>query len=854
MSKIDFDTAFKVLTGNDPFPWQKALYERFISDRSDNIPSSCNLPTGLGKTSVIAVWLISLTNHPDKMPRRLVYVVNRRTVVDQTTDEVEKYRNNREKAGIPEELAISTLRGQFADNREWSADPSRPAVICGTVDMIGSRLLFSGYGCGFKSRPLHAGFLGQDVLLIHDEAHLEPAFQKLIEAIEHEQKRCKDIGTFRVMELTATSRGQVDVFSLSAADKEDAEVKRRINAEKSLVFHTVADEKKPLADKLLSLCNAHKDSKQAILVFVRTVDTLNAVVSGLRQAKHKVQQLTGTLRGLERNDMADPRDPKGCPIFARFLPKPRDDADERERWKIEPEAGTVFLVCTSAGEVGVNISADHLVCDLSPFESMAQRFGRVNRFGRCVETRIDIVVPAKFDGKDYDNRREATLALLRSLDGNGSPAALGGLDADARIEAFSPPPTILPVSDFLFDSWALTTIRDRLPGRPNIEPYLHGLSTWEPPQTKVAWREEVWELRQTGETQRELKRFQKYATELLEDYPLKNHELLRDRTDRVLNALKKLNAPPETPVWILDDEDRVEVTTLGEVIEGDKDDQKDKTILLPPQAGGLEKGLLDGASKYDPLRKDYDVADEWFGKDGQRLRKRIWDDDDVPEGMSIVDTIDTRPNTDDSEQASGRRYWHRCALDVEENKNSKRPVAWTVHVANVLEHAEAIVKRLKLSDQFTQAVKMAARFHDHGKRRAAFQKVLGNFKNAEPLLAKSGTKNRNNQLKEDYRHEFGSLVDLEREPDFQNLPDEDTKELIRHLIAVHHGYGRPHFPKPFDPEHSDTAAIACEVPRRFARLQRKYGRWGLAYLESLLRAADWAASGSPSEFLKEGVK
>jgi len=69
-----------------------------------------------------------------------------------------------------EPLAISTLRGQFADNREWSADPSRPAVICGTVDMIGSRLLFSGYGVGFKSRPLHAGFLGQDALLIHDEA------------------------------------------------------------------------------------------------------------------------------------------------------------------------------------------------------------------------------------------------------------------------------------------------------------------------------------------------------------------------------------------------------------------------------------------------------------------------------------------------------------------------------------------------------------------------------------------------------------------------------------------------------------------------------------------------------------
>ena len=105
-----------------------------------------------------------------------MYVVNRRTVVDQSTEEAKKLRDNLAKA--PEiqakvgSLAISTLRGQFADNREWSADPARPAVIVGTVDMIGSRLLFSGYGVGFKAKPLHAGFLGQDVLLVHDEAHL----------------------------------------------------------------------------------------------------------------------------------------------------------------------------------------------------------------------------------------------------------------------------------------------------------------------------------------------------------------------------------------------------------------------------------------------------------------------------------------------------------------------------------------------------------------------------------------------------------------------------------------------------------------------------------------------------------
>ncbi len=196
---MDFDSAFETLTGKVPFPWQRALYKDWFS--KGTVPPSCNLPTGLGKTSVIAVWLIALANGAE-IPRRLVYVVNRRTVVDQTTNEVESYLKKLPE-GFPK-LAISTLRGQFADNRAWSEDPSRPAVICGTVDMIGSRLLFSGYGVGMKAKPLHAGFLGQDVVIVHDEAHLEPAFQELLVAIKEEQKRCRDLNKFEVMELTAT--------------------------------------------------------------------------------------------------------------------------------------------------------------------------------------------------------------------------------------------------------------------------------------------------------------------------------------------------------------------------------------------------------------------------------------------------------------------------------------------------------------------------------------------------------------------------------------------------------------------------------------------------------------------------
>lgn len=218
---MNFIELFTKLTGYPPFPWQEALYEEWFS--LGKIPQSCILPTGLGKTSVIAVWLIALSKFPDKMPKRLVYVVNRRTVVDQTTEEVEKYQRNRVAAGV-REFEVSTLRGQFADNGRWCADPSKPAVICGTVDMIGSRLLFSGYGIGRGKRPLHAGFLGQDALLVHDEAHLEPAFQTLIDTIESEQKRER---AGKPAAVATTPRDGIDRHSAAEAKCSNSPRKRR---------------------------------------------------------------------------------------------------------------------------------------------------------------------------------------------------------------------------------------------------------------------------------------------------------------------------------------------------------------------------------------------------------------------------------------------------------------------------------------------------------------------------------------------------------------------------------------------------------------------------------------------------
>jgi CRISPR-associated endonuclease/helicase Cas3 len=317
-----------------------------------------------------------------------------------------------------------------------------------------------------------------------------------------------------------------------------------------------------------------------------------------------------------------------------------------------------------------------------------------------------------------------------------------------------------------------------------------------------------------------------------------------DRSERVFSQLETLAARhPESPAWIMDERGGIQPTTIRRLADKQrKSTIENKTVLLPPSVGGLTKdGMFDGESQ-----EASDVADAAIDEWGRPRRQRVWDGAAIPRGLRTVRIIDVKP---DSEEAGGngetpRRLWLWCDRPREGGRAAIRPIAWDEHVLHVTEYAKQIVAALALPEEIAGAVIVAARLHDHGKRRERFQLMLGNREYPHVLLAKSNGRSAA-QFDEPFRHEFASVLDAGSDPGFAKLSAE-MQDLVLHLIAAHHGRARPHFSseEAFDPEHSfgDAQKLRLETPCRFARLQRKYGHWGLAYFESLLRAADWAAS------------
>jgi CRISPR-associated endonuclease/helicase Cas3 len=871
----DFRTLNRVAArdGPNPLKWQTRLFDQLCSN---DVPNVCDLPTGMGKTSIIHLWTLALRHQlcekKPQLPTRLVYVVDRRTVVDQATEVAERIHHNLPKLGPPtQHISVSTLRGQFADNREWAADLARPAIIIGTVDLIGSRLLFSGYRSSYKQRPLDAGLLGQDTLLVLDEAHLSEPFEKLICALsDHGDFQRNQGRPMRVMRMSATAKDDDPTrFKLEPTDLQgDLDTNpiiQRYEAPKRLFLEPPIEKNKVKGSMIKAAVDVAKGNAR-VVVFVRKPEDASEIATaiGKRSGLSKnVEVLTGTMRGLERDELLKK------PVLKRFL-----DGEE----KLDDRSGKepAILVSTSAGEVGFDLNADHMVCDAAPLDSMIQRLGRVNRrgygsaeirvFAAKAEDKPSKSKKAKSEGKPtWESAAAAAmkcLELARVEDGtvDASPRAMvvlkGRLNNEQLREASTPRPDTVELTDILLDAWSLTTITERMPGRPPVAPWLRGL-TDEEPQTTISWRIE---LDLDGFGQLDVADIEEW----FDSHRILPHETLsvptRTAQDWMLKRWARLTDERRATVAnkpCIVDCAGLQVLTIDSLVNdlGKRADSiRSSDIVLPASFGGIERGegLLNerapeqGDSQGDPLTAP-DVADLVDGRKRYCLLCTV--EDGVEKCEPLAGDEPQHPNN-----------FARFTLDLAGDGETLRQLISLVakrerpeygtneqtlkhHVGLVEKYAGEIAQRLPLSEDVSQALHLAAKWHDNGKDRERWQKAAGRKPGKEPLGKSGGSIGR---IAGGYRHEFGSLREFDA---YQGNIAPDVFDLAMHLIAAHHGRGRPHFPKGgFDPDaRAKSGQIALDTVRRFARLQRRYGYWQLAWLENLLRCADAMASAEKDE-------
>jgi len=550
----------------------------------------------------------------------------------------------------------------------------------------------------------------------------------------------------------------------------------------------------------------------------------------------------------------------------------------------------VFLVSTSAGEVGFDLNADHLVGDAAPLDSWIQRLGRVNRRGKGDAIVILIKDKAPAEKTDFDKACIAASILL--TDGmNLSPQRLAtfkrSLTSKQVDEASAPKPTTVDLTDILLDAWSMTSVVGRMPGRPDVGPWLRGTDK-EQAQTTIAWRAEL-ELFHNDPTPENALRA------IFIKHPIRPHESLTVNTGYLLDFFKwipKLRDRPSdlmsTRVAVRLPHGQIVCRTLQQLADTPRVLYAESTLILPATFGGLDNsGMLDAESipktrKHDdPAMRSLDVADHdgYEHTDEARSRLRIliersndgpWTPKPLP-GLSIPSEIDLDANYESSpalfndlKDADLRRRlvqpirWDEDGNSVESlvilapapKRKDKEDQLLTEHVDAVETAARGIADALRLAeiDPIRIALLFAAKWHDEGKKARVWQ-VFANNKTLDgsPLgkMAQSGDP----KSLRGYRHEFGSLLRIQH-PERSGTTgceppiDAGARELTFHLIATHHGAGRPHFSDAvYDPfTDAQRDAVHSDCIRRFARLQRKYGWWHLAWLENLLRCADQRAS------------
>ncbi|MCY3849253.1 MAG: type I-U CRISPR-associated helicase/endonuclease Cas3 [Acidimicrobiaceae bacterium] len=532
LSPDDFDSFFQAVHGHAPYPWQSRLTRQVLND--GKWPDVIDLPTGTGKTSVLDTAIFALAARPRVFPRRVVFVIDRRIVVDQVYERAEQIRDAiggategilldikerlKDLTNAREALGIAALRGGIPLDGEWFRRPDQPWVMVSTVDQFGSRLLFRGYGVSERMRSVHAGLAGNDCLVILDEVHLSHAFASTLREVSSNGDipgLCSVGGglphRFQVVEMSATpTRESGARFSLRSQDLEASEKLKQIaEAPKRATLVEVPgtrDAHETAPKTVLNLVKKELwDDEMSVGVIVNRVRTAREVHAALQKKGIAAHLVTGRMRPIDKTEVLEK--------ISECVDPDRDS----------PQSEPTVIVATQAIEVGADFSFDALITEAAPIDSLQQRLGRLDRRGALAARRLGIgssrwVQPAlvDFEGEAEveaheaaarcwilgvasalnpkkpdpvygDRARKAWEAMQQIaqddvIDVGPGTSLSGRLGREAQA-AKSEAPLLLPIH---IDAWSQTNPRPVID--PSIAEFLHGKECENEPDVSLLWR------------------------------------------------------------------------------------------------------------------------------------------------------------------------------------------------------------------------------------------------------------------------------------------------------------------------------------------------------------------------------
>jgi CRISPR-associated endonuclease/helicase Cas3 len=367
---VHFNEFFRRATGgHEPYPYQQELA------KATSLPELLDVPTGLGKTAAAVLGWLWRRRFADEAirhftPRRLVYCLPMRSLVEQTWNNCRMWRTN---LGLSSEaLAIHALMGG-EDGGDWDGHPERNAILIGTQDMLLSRALNRGYGMSRYRWPVHFALVNNDCLWVLDETQLMGVGVTTSAQLQAFREACGVYGTAHTLWMSATlghdQLATVDhprpkngwqPHTLTERDREIPAAKRLLSAEK------------PLGKSRVTLTggNANKEGVAyaaelaAEIVDVHQPGTLTlVVVNRVDRARQLRQQLA----------KAEP-DAELFLIHSRFRPMERGviQATALDESTIDSKGPGRIVVATQAIEAGVDVSATTMIFELAPWSSCVQ--------------------------------------------------------------------------------------------------------------------------------------------------------------------------------------------------------------------------------------------------------------------------------------------------------------------------------------------------------------------------------------------------------------------------------------------------------------------------------------------------